>query len=278
MLTSTFCHIPGISEKTEQALWAAGVLSWDTPLPKSGVRLPGAIRDSWPGRFQESRDHHASRNPNYFAHSLPSRELWRLYQDFQDATAFLDIETTGLFGNDVITTIAMYDGKAIRYYVNGHNLHNFPADVMDYRLLVTYNGKCFDIPFIERFFNIQLPHAHIDLRYPLHSLGIKGGLKGCEHQLGMHRAGLEGVDGFDAVLLWHEYRKTRDPRVLDTLLAYNIQDAVVLQTLMVHTHNEKIKTTPFAGTLALSKPAPPEIPFQADFGIVKRLRPVSYGW
>ena len=28
MLTSTFCHLPGVGPKTERKLWAAGYLSW----------------------------------------------------------------------------------------------------------------------------------------------------------------------------------------------------------------------------------------------------------
>ena len=49
--------------------------------------------------------------------------------------------------------------------------------------IVSYNGKSFDVPFIENYFGIQLSHAQIDLRYVLGSLGYIGGLKGCERQL-----------------------------------------------------------------------------------------------
>ncbi|NLT67642.1 MAG: exonuclease, partial [Acidobacteria bacterium] len=69
----------------------------------------------------------------------------------------------------------------------------------DYKLIVTYNGKCFDIPFIEYYFGIKLDCAQIDLRYVLSSLGIKGGLKGCEKRLGIQRPpGMEELDGFFA--------------------------------------------------------------------------------
>jgi uncharacterized protein len=50
--------------------------------------------------------------------------------------------------------------------------------------------------FIENYFGIQLNHALIDLRYALGSLGYKGGLKGCERQLGMDKGDLRDVDGF----------------------------------------------------------------------------------
>ena len=277
MLSSTFCHIPGVSEKTEQALWSSGIHSWGCSLPPAEVKLKRATRDCWDQHIQDSLSHQENLTPKYFSDKLPSKELWRLYHDFQQVAAFLDIETTGLFGGD-ITTIALYDGVSIKHYVNGVNLHEFPNDIQNYKLLISYNGKSFDIPFIETYFKIRVPQAHIDLRYPLKSLGLQGGLKGCEKQLGINRDELNDVNGYDAVLLWNEYRRKGDKAVLDTLLAYNIQDTIVLHTLMVHTHNEKIKTTPFAKSYTLRKPELPEIPFKADFNIVRRVRMGSFGY
>ena len=54
-----------------------------------------------------------------------------------------------------ITTIALYDGDEVRTYVNGRNLDAFKEDILDYKVLVTFNGKCFDEPFIEQYFG---PH------------------------------------------------------------------------------------------------------------------------
>ena len=102
------------------------------------------------------------------------------------------------------------------------------------RVIITYNGKSFDVPFIERYFDIQLNQAHIDLRYILASLGYKGGLKSCEIQLGFNRGDLTDIDGFFAVLLWYDYLKNRNEKALETLLAYNIQDVLTLEMLMVN--------------------------------------------
>ena len=88
-------------------------------------------------------------------------------------------------------------------------------------------------PFLRDRLGCPLDQAHIDLRYVLASLGYKGGLKKCETALGIDRGDLDGVDGSLAVLLWEEYRKTGSPKALDTLLAYNIEDVVNLETLMV---------------------------------------------
>ena len=166
----------------------------------------------------------------------------------------------------------MYDGRSVRYYVNGNNLDEFPRDLNDYPLLVTYNGKTFDVPFIERYFGIRLPQAHIDLRYPLRSLGLTGGLKSCEQQLGIVRPGPEDVDGPVAVLLWNDYRRQKNVRALETLLAYNTQDTLNLHSLMVYTHNEKAKATPFSASHTLPSPSLPVPPFEPDKETVERFR------
>jgi uncharacterized protein YprB with RNaseH-like and TPR domain len=57
--------------------------------------------------------------------------------------------------------------------------------IQKYNVIVSYNGKSLDVPFIEIYFGIQLRHAQIDPRCVLGSLGYKGGLKGCERQLEM---------------------------------------------------------------------------------------------
>lgn len=100
--------------------------------------------------------------------------------------------------------------------------------VNEYKVIVTYNGKTFDIPFIERYFGIKIPHAQLDLRYILYSLGYSGGLKSCERQSGIGRTGsLADVDGFFAVLLWNDYTKKagscQDKNLLrnKTLLLYS---------------------------------------------------------
>jgi uncharacterized protein YprB with RNaseH-like and TPR domain len=172
---------------------------------------------------------------------------------------------------ETITTIALYDGKSIFYYVKDRNLDDFPKDIKKYKVIVTYNGKSFDAPFIERYFGIQLRQAHIDLRHILASLGYKGGLKSCETQLGFHRGNLTDIDGFFAVLLWNDYRKNGNKKALETLLAYNIQDVLTLENLMVISYNLKIKDTPFYRN-SLPEPILPKSPFHVDMGTVNRIR------
>lgn len=220
------------------------------------------------------------RDARYFHRALPPSEHWRLFPAFRDRAAFVDIETTGLDpDHGHVTTIALYNGREIRTYVWGENLDAFATDIFDYDLLITYNGKCFDLPFLEKYFHIRLDQAHIDLRYPLHSLGYKGGLKGCERMMGLSRGELEGVDGFFAVLLWNDWHHQANRRALDTLLAYNIEDVVNLEPLMVRAFNEKLKATPFAFTEVLPPPPPPpDIPFTPDAATIQRIRRDHYGY
>lgn len=271
MLEQTFCHIPGIGANTEERLWAAGVHSWRAVAGHPG--LPPRRAALLTQHADESLARLAQRDVPFFADGLPSNQHWRLYPHFRERIAYLDIETTGL-GNpgDHITTIALYDGTTIRHYVHGENLQEFKQDIRDYDLLVSFNGKCFDVPFIESYFNMHLPTPHIDLRYVLASLGYRGGLKQIERTLGFDRGDLADVDGFFAVVLWHDYANKGNRAALETLLAYNMVDTVNLEALMVHAYNAKVAKTPFAEALRLPTPTPPPIPFTPDGATVTRLR------
>jgi uncharacterized protein YprB with RNaseH-like and TPR domain len=119
------------------------------------------------------------------------------------------------------------------------------------------------------------------LRYVLKSLGYTGGLKGCERKAGIDRGDLEGVDGYFAVSLWNEYQRNKNHKALETLLAYNIQDVVNLETLMVLSYNLKLKETPFNESHQLDLPLSPEIPFQADLQTIDRIKRsigIHMGW
>jgi uncharacterized protein YprB with RNaseH-like and TPR domain len=264
MLTSTFCHLPGVGPKTEQALWAAGFLSWESALRDGVGSSSRQFKKTWLALLQESLDRRQHQELGYFTARMPTSQHWRLFRDFRYSCAFVDIETTGLSHYaDQITTIVLYDGQTIRHYIHGENLDAFLEDIQGYRLLVSYNGKSFDVPFIEHYFGIELPQAHIDLRHVLRALGVAGGLKNCEQTLGIRRQESADIDGFLAVLLWREYRRTQDRRFLETLLAYNVEDAVNLEVLMVMAFNKNLTGTPFT-ELGLPLPTLAASPFRVD--------------
>jgi len=273
MIEHTFSHLKGISEKAEKALWQAGVRDWNNFLEEPEIPLARQKRERLRAGLEESRHALSNRDHQFFSRLLPAREHWRLFGAFRDAVAYVDIETTGLSREmGKITTIALYDGRRIQCYVNGQNLRDFPRDIRHYDLLVTYNGKCFDIPFMAEYFGTSFPQSHIDLRYVLKSLGYTGGLKGCERQFGLARPGLDGVDGYFAVLLWQAHQSGRCPTALETLLAYNIEDVVNLEHLMHQAYNRKVQDLPFAPHLLLDVPEKPLLPYTPDAGLVEQLK------
>ncbi len=274
MLNNTFCHIKGIGHKSEKRLWDSGVLGWNDVINFIPTRPTSMVTRSLVAGVEESVRQLENQNARFFSDMLAVTEVWRIFSNFRHSVAYLDIETTGSHGaGEEITTISMFDGSSIYYYIQGQNLKSFAHDVQRYRLLVTYNGKCFDIPVMRRLLGIPLDQAHIDLRYVLHSLGYRGGLKGCERQMGIDREDLDGLDGYFAVLLWQDYIRNRNPGALETLLAYNILDAVNLETLMIKAFNLKLQSTPFEREHFISGvSSPPENPFHADMDTVQRLR------
>ena len=273
MLENTFCHIPGIGPKTEARLWAAGLDSWQTAVATDPLPVAPARAELLRRHCDEAIAALDAGNVGYFRQHLPAAEQWRMFPAFRDRLAYLDIETTGLGGpDDYITAICLWDGQRLRHYVYDDNLFDFREDVFEYSVLVTYNGKRFDAPFIRNYLGIELPHAHIDLMSVLRSLGYRGGLKSCERQLGIDRRGLADVDGYFAVLLWWDYQLNGNRRALDTLLAYNALDTVNLETLMVTAYNRKLEQTPFVTTHWLPAPDPPELPFEADRATIDRLK------
>jgi uncharacterized protein YprB with RNaseH-like and TPR domain len=270
MLQHTFCHLPGIGPVLEQRLWRAGFTTWQQLLSSFSTSASPRLRPGSQAALTESLDRYQARDLSYFAGCLPARERWRLFREARGSCVFLDIETTGLGLFADITTVALYDGRQLRCFVAGQNLHEVPDALAGYELLITYNGASFDLPMLERCFGIRLAQAHIDLRHILGSLGFRGGLKGCERQLGVKRPGLEEVDGYLAVLLWRHYQQSGNVRALETLLAYNVQDTINLEVLMVEAHNRKIAATPFAQQ-QLPPPELPGNPFLPDDTIVRRL-------
>ena len=277
MLHHSFSHIPSVGMTTEKRIWDRGICSIDEFLQTPPDFLSKAKQAKITEHVHLSKRQIEMGLVDYFYQNIAAKEHWRIFREFQSATVYLDIETTGLGGpGDIITTIALYDGQQIKHYVNGENLNDFPQAIRDYQVIVTYNGKTFDIPFIENYFGIRLTQAHLDLRYILSSLGYSGGLKSCERQFGIGRTGsLAEVDGYFAVLLWNDYRKKRKVKSLETLLAYNIEDVLNLEYLMIQAYNLKLATI----SLAISKlsiPTAPHNPFDIDSATVNRLKSQYY--
>jgi uncharacterized protein YprB with RNaseH-like and TPR domain len=278
-------HLPGIGKASAARIKDCGLLCWDDALTAEVIPLKGALLAEFRAGVEESRERllaGTAADALWFSDRLPVSEQWRLYPHFRGQAAYVDIETTGLsFPRGQITTIALYDGERLKTYVQGRNLDDFVRDIKEYSLLVTWNGRAFDAPFLRRSFGIELKMAHLDLFPVFRALGIKGGLKKVEKELGLDRGDLDGVDGYMAILLWNEYCRTGRESVLDTLLAYNAEDVLSLETLCLHAcarhgldlsaqpHGSDIDALPLAAATDPTREA--LNPFVADRALVERL-------
>ncbi len=250
MLRNTFIHLPGIGLHRERALWGQGILDWrDFLAAAAEERLSSKLCQRAVPVLRECEIAFERGDISVFRDLLPHRETWRLYPHFADQALFLDIETTGLspYG-DQVTLIGALGGGKLALFVNGVNLDQFPAYVAQFPLLVTFNGSQFDVPFLRAHFpGARLDQAHIDLRFVLGSLGYRGGLKVVEQTLGLSRDPvIQGVDGFEAVRLWHRYRRG-DRAALTKLALYNLTDVVNLVELVEIAVNHKVRRAAFPG-------------------------------
>ncbi len=241
MIKNTFIHIQGIGELTEKKLWEKGFRTWDDFLDKhreSGLK--GQKRQSIREHLVLSKKAFSSYDHSFFENCFPNREKWRLFEYFKDYVVYLDIETTGLSPRDSgITVIGLYDGIKERAFVMGDNLHEFADEIAKYKMIITFNGARFDLPFIKQSLNVQLDQIHIDLLYPLKRLGYSGGLKAIERILGIYRpTDIGDVDGFEAVSLWFDYQMNGNKRALEKLVKYNLEDTRNLKPLMEFVYDE----------------------------------------
>jgi uncharacterized protein YprB with RNaseH-like and TPR domain len=234
MITNSFILLPRISHTAEQNLWQNGITDWDRFIGAS--RIPGISpkrKHYFARQLKQAQHNLQDHNSSYFASKLPQSETWRLYNHFQDDCIFLDIETSGYYGD--ITVIGLYNGDDVVTLVKHRSLdkYNLMRALKDCKLLVTFNGASFDIPVINRFFNSIIPKIpHLDLRSPLHRLGFTGGLKKIEQELDIRRSNnTDGMSGEEAVHLWHDYIATGNTGSLDLLVEYNTEDIVNLKPI-----------------------------------------------
>ena len=233
MLDCTFLHISGIGPKTEQRIWQRGVHTWEHFLREpTAAQLSPRMTERVAGASAESLARLHSEDHRFFAANIPQREHWRAYPQFSHRVAYLDIETTGMGESDLVTIIGIYDGDQVRTYTRGDDLQEFCSDIEQYSLLVTFFGSAFDLPFLRRcFLGLEFHQLHLDLCFALRRLGLSGGLKKIERQLNIPRSPeTAGMDGWDAVRLWHEWERGSQ-EALNLLKAYNREDIVNLERL-----------------------------------------------
>ncbi|QLG62384.1 ribonuclease H-like domain-containing protein [Halorarum salinum] len=231
-IENSFIPVRGVGTATERRLWESGVTEWDE-FGGASVRGVGATTA---GRIESFIDEAAERlddgDARFFDAAFPSGERWRLYENFRESACFFDIETTGLSQDrDRVTTVTFHGAGGTTTLVRGRDLTREAVRdrLDDADLLVSFNGKRFDAPFLEASFDLDVDTPHLDLMYPCRALELTGGLKPVERELGVAREGPD-VTGRDAVRLWYEY-EDGDESALETLVSYNRDDTVNLRTI-----------------------------------------------
>ena len=218
-------------------MWKQGIHSWDSFLNTNKINgLSNRRKIYYDRKILEARKALYNFDSSYFKNILPQSEYYRLYDFFKEDCVFLDIETTGLDAyNDDITLIGLFDGVETKTMIKNVNLDYkvLKNELKKYKLMVTFNGSSFDIPFINKIYPDLLPNIpNFDVRSVTDRLNLKGGLKEIEKKLKIKRNKIiEKFYGGDALTLWRMYRVTNDEYYLKLLIEYNEEDIINLKKI-----------------------------------------------
>jgi uncharacterized protein len=145
--------------------------------------------------------------------------------------AYLDIETDRQGNVCVIGILSEREGF-VQFYGQEITAGKLENALSGAKTIVTFNGDCFDLPTLDKYYNLDLKGtcSSLDLLKVKKNLGLKGGLKELEKMYGIPRK-TEGIDGYKAILLWEKYLKRGHKKALKLLLEYNKEDVINLVRL-----------------------------------------------
>lgn len=166
---------------------------------------------------------------------------------------FFDTETTGLAGGAGTYIFLMglgyftKDGFCVRQYFMSdyHEEEAFLWAInqlfaQDFRLLVSYNGKCYDFPLMQtRFIMSRLPlqlgdYQHLDLLFPARRLW-KRRLRDCSlsniERRVLNISRNEDIPGYLIPHVYFRYLQDKDAHPLKPIFSHNLQDIISLAIL-----------------------------------------------
>ncbi len=237
VIRNTFVLLPSVGAKKEMAIWESGVRTWDDFLASDivGTMKPDA-KSRGDSLLMQACEFMDDGDTWSLADMTPKGEHWRLFGDFRDDAAYLDIETDGL-SRDALVTVVTVHSKRNGTVTLTEGIDLSPETLSDAldgaKLLVTFNGSCFDVPVLRNSFpSVDFDIPQYDLRFASRKVGYRGGLKPLEIDMGIRRSDdIDGMDGADAVRLWKQWVRNDDRDALDMLTEYNRADTVNLEVI-----------------------------------------------
>ena len=234
MIEHTFQMLPSVGAKKEKALWESDILSWDDFLSADSIDcVKPALKERSDPIVMQAAELLKDDDSFALADLIPKSEHWRMFDHFKDDAAYLDIETDGLSRDALVTVVTVHRKNRTYTLTEGFDLdpESLSKALEGSKILVTYNGSCFDVPVLRNSFpEVDLDIPQYDLRFASRKVGYKGGLKPLEIELGIHRSeDILDVDGAMAVHLWHQWKRNGDEDALNILQEYNRADTVNLE-------------------------------------------------
>jgi uncharacterized protein YprB with RNaseH-like and TPR domain len=236
----SFCLLGGLGLTAECELWRRGVFCWNDYRRQGKGCFCQTRHDRILADMEIAEAALVRQDIRFFLREFPTAARVRVFPLLVGRAVYLDIETTGLGPADSITTTALYDGRQVRTFVCGKNLPDVKTAIPNDCVLVTYNGRRFDVPRLRRELACRLRQPHLDLCPVLHAAGFGPGFKACERQLNVGRPILAETTGLEAVQLWRQYQHG-DAHSLTKLLAYNVEDVLGLERVLIAGCNHSMR-------------------------------------
>ena len=233
MLRNSFIFLDRVSHARESRIWQQNIHEWNDFLAATTIKgFSLEAKERANTDIQLFKQAFLEDDLAFLAEKMPQQEHWRMYDEYKSEAVFLDIETAQEYGG--ITVVGLFDGEQTKTFVRGINLDKkaLLQELQKYKMLITYNGSSFDLPVITKYFQINPNIPHVDLRGVCSRVGLVGGLKSIEKQLGIKRPeSIKHVTGHDAAALWRCWKATGDRDFLDMLITYNEEDIVNLKPI-----------------------------------------------
>jgi len=235
MIKNSFIFLEGMTKNTEYRLWSNSITNWDKFLQSVKIKgISSKRKREYDHKIIKAKTNLINNDLELFK-KFPSNETWRLYEYLKDECLFLDIEIGSNY-KDIIL-IGLFNGFETKIMIKNYNLDKklLLDEIKKYKLLITYNGKSFDVPAIEKYFGMKIDVPHIDLKHCCLRLGLKNGLKEIEKILNIKRPNNLYGRPYDC---YKAFMASGDKEYLELLIKYNEEDIINLKPIMEYCYKE----------------------------------------